>query len=72
MKHELKILMALFFGGWMVVCSIRSFKRGWVWKHNFIKKVYKDEDPFYFWWQVMLGGTVGVILIGLALNHFSQ
>ena len=60
----------------MVLCTIRSFKREWVWKYDVfkrtIKKVLKDEDPFYFWYQVMLCGTVGVILIGFALNLFSQ
>ncbi|MGC6437275.1 MAG: hypothetical protein ACON5I_13020 [Verrucomicrobiales bacterium] len=77
MHEETKILFTIFFGGWLLIGAIRSFRRGWVWKYYHLSrtiggKVYKDENPFYFWNQVMLSGGVGVILISFGLNLFSQ
>ncbi|HAU59598.1 MAG TPA: hypothetical protein DHU78_02645 [Opitutae bacterium] len=53
-----KILLGIFFGVWIVILSIISLKRGWVWKYDGInrtvEKVFKNEDPFYLWCQVMV------------------
>ena len=56
-------------GVWMLGCAIRSYKRKWVWKyedsHRTNIKFHKDTDPFYFWGQVILGGTFGCLFIFL-------
>tara|TARA_B100001027_G_scaffold54226_1_gene36371 strand:- start:459 stop:656 length:198 start_codon:yes stop_codon:yes gene_type:complete len=53
-----KILLGIFFGVWIVILSIISLKRGWVWKYDgfnrTVEKVFKYKDPFYFWCQVMV------------------
>ena len=64
---EFKSILSFVLGIWMLRCAIRSYKRKWVWKyedsHRTNIKFYKDTDPFYFWVQVILGGTVGCLFI---------
>jgi lipid-A-disaccharide synthase-like uncharacterized protein len=63
-EEDLQLSIILALGVWLLNCAVRSFKRGYVYKEKHgTKKFYKDEDPFGFWLQIILGGGFGSLLL---------